>query len=148
MTTSRASIRRTPSTIAFAAWAPPRVAGQQPTQPPAQPPAGQQDPQKPEQQKPPTFKTAINFVRVDVIVSDDKGNPVLDLKQDEFTVSEDGSDDLLVYHARNYKEIVGDPLYDPNRHTRVQPFGWNSDGTPWFGVPVPDSRDTDSEENE
>ena len=76
--------------IAFAAWVPPRVTGQQPTQPPGQPPAGQQDPQKPEQQKPPTFKTAINFVRVDVIVSDDKGTPILDLKQDEFTVSEDG----------------------------------------------------------
>lgn len=58
-----------------------------------------------------------------------------------FTVSEDGSQDLLVYHARNYKEIEGDPLYDPNRHTRVQPFSWNADGTPNFGVPVPDSRD-------
>lgn len=54
-----------------------------------------------------------------------------------FTVSEDGRD-LLVYHARGYKEIEGDPLYDPNRHTRVQPFGWNADGTPNFGVPVKD----------
>lgn len=62
-----------------------------------------------------------------------------------FTVSEDGSEDLLVYHARNYKEIVGDPLYDPNRHTRVQPFGWKLDGTPDFGVPVPDARETDGE---
>jgi len=55
-----------------------------------------------------------------------------------FTVSEDGSRDLLVYHARNYKEIVGDPLEDHNRHTRVQAFGWNDDGTPDFGEPVPD----------
>lgn len=55
-----------------------------------------------------------------------------------FTVSEDGSRDMLVYHARNYKEIVGDPLDDPNRHTRVQAFGWNDDGTPEFGDPVPD----------
>jgi len=55
-----------------------------------------------------------------------------------FTVSEDGVEDLLVYHARNYKEIVGDPLYDPNRHTRIQPFHWNEDGTPNFGMPVPD----------
>lgn len=54
-----------------------------------------------------------------------------------FTVSPEG-EDLLVYHARNYEEIQGDPLYDPNRHTRVQPFEWNSDGTPNFGVPVPD----------
>jgi GH43 family beta-xylosidase len=57
-----------------------------------------------------------------------------------FTVSEDGSQDILVYHARNYKEIEGDPLYDPNRHTRVQPISWNEDGTPHFGVPVPDAK--------
>jgi GH43 family beta-xylosidase len=57
-----------------------------------------------------------------------------------FTVSEDGTQDILVYHARNYKEIVGDPLYDPNRHTRVQTITWNEDGTPHFGVPVPDAK--------
>ncbi|MBB6670525.1 glycoside hydrolase family 43 protein [Cohnella nanjingensis] len=57
-----------------------------------------------------------------------------------FTVSEDGAQDLLVYHARSYKEIAGDPLYDPNRHARVQPFGWKPDGTPFFGAPVPDGR--------
>jgi GH43 family beta-xylosidase len=27
---------------------------------------------------------------------------------------------VLVYHARNYTEIEGDPLYDPNRHTRLK----------------------------
>jgi GH43 family beta-xylosidase len=54
-----------------------------------------------------------------------------------FTVSEDGTKDILVYHARNYKSIAGDPLYDPNRHTRVQYFEWNEDGTPNFGTPVP-----------
>jgi len=55
-----------------------------------------------------------------------------------FTVTPDGKTDLLVYHARNYKEIEGDPLHNPDRHTRVQPFGWNADGTPNFGEPVPD----------
>jgi GH43 family beta-xylosidase len=55
-----------------------------------------------------------------------------------FTVSADGSEDILVYHARNYKKIVGDPLHDPNRHTRVQVLHWNDDGTPNFGEPVPD----------
>lgn len=54
-----------------------------------------------------------------------------------FTVSAEG-DDLLVYHARNYTEIEGDPLYDPNRHARVQKLYWNEDGTPYFGIPVPD----------
>lgn len=56
-----------------------------------------------------------------------------------FTVNEYG-EDVLVYHARNYKEIAGDPLYDPNRHTRVQVFGWKADGLPDFGVPVKDSQ--------
>jgi GH43 family beta-xylosidase len=58
-----------------------------------------------------------------------------------FTVSEDGKWDVLVYHARPYKEIVGDPLYDPNRHTRAQVFTWNKDGTPDFGVPLADAVD-------
>lgn len=57
-----------------------------------------------------------------------------------FTVSEDGKDDILVYHARNYKEIEGDPLYDPNRHTRAQKISWSEDGIPVFGIPVPDLR--------
>ncbi|MNJ55326.1 Extracellular exo-alpha-(1-_5)-L-arabinofuranosidase precursor [compost metagenome] len=58
-----------------------------------------------------------------------------------FTVTEDGRD-VIVYHARNYKEITGDPLYDPNRHTRAQIFHWNEDGTPSFGEPVPDAQRT------
>ena len=57
-----------------------------------------------------------------------------------FTVSEDGKTDLLVYHARNYTEIKGDPLYDPNRHTRVQPIHWRKDGMPDFGVPMEENR--------
>lgn len=55
-----------------------------------------------------------------------------------FTVSEDGNWDLLVYHARNYREIDGDPLDDPNRHTNVQIIKWREDGTPDFGVPEAD----------
>ena len=54
-----------------------------------------------------------------------------------FTVDEAGND-VLVYHARSYRAIVGDPLYDPNRHARVQRLHWNADGTPNFGVPVGD----------
>ena len=52
-----------------------------------------------------------------------------------FTVDERGRD-MLVYHARDYRAIKGDPLFDPNRHTRVQPFGFRADGTPDFGKPV------------
>ncbi len=59
-----------------------------------------------------------------------------------FTVSEDGTEDVLVYHARQYRDISGDPLNDPNRHTRIQTLGWNDDGTPDFGAPVPDGAAT------
>ena len=55
-----------------------------------------------------------------------------------FTVSEDGQSDILVYHDRSYQNISGDPLNDPNRRTRLQKLYWNADGTPNFGIPVPD----------
>ncbi len=51
-----------------------------------------------------------------------------------FTVDERGRD-ILVYHARDYEAIKGDPLFDPNRHTRVQRFTYKPDGTPDFGEP-------------
>jgi len=53
-----------------------------------------------------------------------------------FTTDECGRD-LLVYHARNYERTDGDPLYDPNRHTRVQHFSYDERGRPVFGAPVP-----------
>lgn len=52
-----------------------------------------------------------------------------------FTVDGRGRD-VLVYHARDYDKITGDPLYDPNRHTRVQTFDYRADGTPDFGMPA------------
>jgi len=55
-----------------------------------------------------------------------------------FVKSEDGLSDILVYHDRDYANITGDPLNDPNRRTRIQKVYWNSDGTPNFGVPVAD----------
>lgn len=54
-----------------------------------------------------------------------------------FTTTPDGKTDLLVYHGRDYREIKGEPLYDPNRHTRVQVLHWREDGTPDFGYPLP-----------
>ncbi|RCW58744.1 family 43 glycosylhydrolase [Halanaerobium sp. ST460_2HS_T2] len=52
-----------------------------------------------------------------------------------FTKSEDGVTDLLVYHARPYKEIKGNPLYDPNRHGRIQEIFWQENGKPYFAYP-------------
>jgi VWFA-related protein len=55
--------------------------------PPAEP---QPQDQQQQQQPPPRIRTGINFVRVDVIVTDRQGKPVLDLKQEEFRLKEDG----------------------------------------------------------
>ncbi|MFP5392968.1 MAG: family 43 glycosylhydrolase [Gammaproteobacteria bacterium] len=55
-----------------------------------------------------------------------------------FTTTPDGKTDILVYHARNYRDIEGDSLHDPNRHTRAQAIRWKADGTPDFGEPVKD----------
>ena len=55
-----------------------------------------------------------------------------------FTVSEDGTEDLLVYHARPKKNDLSNPLDNPDRHARVQAFTWNEDGMPVFGIPVAD----------
>lgn len=52
-----------------------------------------------------------------------------------FTVDERGRD-VLVFHARDYEAIKGDPLFDPNRHTRVQRIRYTSDGMPAFDPPV------------
>ncbi len=48
-----------------------------------------------------------------------------------FTRDEDGND-ILVYHARTESEIVGNPLYNPNRHAMLMKFGWDESGRPVF----------------
>ncbi|WP_025273384.1 glycoside hydrolase family 43 protein [Haloglycomyces albus] len=66
-----------------------------------------------------------------------EGNSVFGPGHNAFTQDEYDRD-VLVYHARSYEHIDGDPLNDPNRHTRVQLLEWNDDGTPHFPVPSPD----------
>lgn len=55
-----------------------------------------------------------------------------------FTTTPDGKTVIMVYHSRSYKEIRGSSLANPDRHTRAQIVNWKRDGTPDFGVPVPD----------
>jgi len=57
-----------------------------------------------------------------------------------FTTTPDGQTDIMVYHARNYEKIEGEPLHNPDRATRAQVLNWKTDGTPDFGVPVADDR--------
>ncbi|WP_241571980.1 family 43 glycosylhydrolase [Rosenbergiella nectarea] len=56
-----------------------------------------------------------------------------------FTRNEQG-EDVLVYHARSDSTIEGDPLYDPNRHTRIKKFTWNAENMPVFGEPAADNQ--------
>ncbi len=48
-----------------------------------------------------------------------------------FTKDENGND-IMVYHARTKKEISGDPLDDPNRHTMLMKLNWSKEGMPIF----------------
>lgn len=52
-----------------------------------------------------------------------------------FTVDKDGSD-VLVFHARSYRDIKGDPLNNPDRSTYLRKVEWNADGTPRFDGPL------------
>lgn len=49
-----------------------------------------------------------------------------------FVKAQDGITDLCVYHARQYDEIIGDPLYDPNRHAMVMKVEYDEKGFPVF----------------
>jgi VWFA-related protein len=61
------------------------LSAQTPAQPPAQPPASTTA----TQQKP-TFRVQVDLVTNDIVVRDEKGNFIPDLKKDEFEVYEDG----------------------------------------------------------
>lgn len=50
-----------------------------------------------------------------------------------FVKAEDGTD-LCVFHARTYSEIVGDPLYDPNRHAMLMKVEYDEKGFPVFSI--------------
>lgn len=56
-----------------------------------------------------------------------------------FTTTADGQA-VLVYHARTYTHIEGDPLLDPNRHACAQVLPFDADGHPVWGTPLPATR--------
>lgn len=49
-----------------------------------------------------------------------------------FTTAEDGETTIMIYHARDYKEIKGHELSDPNRATRARIVEWTPSGFPDF----------------
>lgn len=48
-----------------------------------------------------------------------------------FTKDEEGND-IIVYHARKESVIVGDPLYNPNRHAMLMKIKWDENDRPVF----------------
>jgi VWFA-related protein len=83
-----------------------------PAQPPAPPPAA------PAADQTPIFRADINFVRVDVIVNDRQGNPVHDLKQEDFEVTEDGKpQSIQTFKLINVSDDTGVGS-DPPREVR------------------------------
>ena len=62
-------------------------------------------------------------------------NPELDRYgpgHNSFTTTEDGETVVMIYHARDYKEITGHELDDPNRATRARVVKWTESGFPDF----------------
>jgi VWFA-related protein len=91
-------------------------ARQQPSQPPSQPAPDQQKPPAgtvvvPDQ---PTFRARIDLVTTDVIVRDDRGQFVADLKREDFEVFEDDVKQevtslVLVHGGRTFNQVTPPP---------------------------------------
>ena len=86
----RAGIRRVVAFLAIAAVLAPAGSAQNPQQPAAPPPP----PQVSANQKG-AIKAAVNLVEVDVAVTDRNGNLLKNLRQDQFSIAEDGKDQKI-----------------------------------------------------
>ena len=83
---------------------------------PAQPQSGA--PTRDAQQ--PIFRTGINFVRVDVIVTDKNGNPINDLKPEDFeVVEEDRPQKIETFKLISFDERQGPSPGGPPREIRT-----------------------------
>ncbi len=63
--------------------------------------------------------------RYPVLKSDDSKG-IYGPGHNSFTTDEEGND-ILVFHARNETEIIGDPLYNPNRHAMLMKVKWENE---------------------
>lgn len=66
------------------------------------------------------------------VLSSDESRGIYGPGHNSFTVDDEGND-VMVFHARTEKEIVGNPLYNPNRHTMLMRLKWDGKGRPVFG---------------
>lgn len=79
-------------------------------------------------------KDSWNKLETPVFISSEE-NLLFGPGHNSFTVSEDGSEDVLIYHARPKKVTEEEPLDVPDRHANAQFFTWNEEGMPVFGIP-------------
>ncbi len=66
------------------------------------------------------------------VLATDREKGIYGPGHNSFTKSEDGTKDIMLFHARQYENIAGDPLFDPNRHTLMMEVQWSDDGMPVF----------------
>ena len=66
------------------------------------------------------------------VLQSDEEKAIYGPGHNSFVKAEDGVTDIMVYHARPYKYIVGDPLYDVNRHARLMEIHYDEKGFPIF----------------
>ncbi|HEY2149799.1 MAG TPA: VWA domain-containing protein [Vicinamibacterales bacterium] len=91
--------------------------GQGATKPATQPTPAPADPP---QQPPPVFRTGINFVRVDAIITDKAGNSVNDLQQADFDVLEDGKPQKIdTFKLIKLDGGVQDAIKEPPKEIRT-----------------------------
>ena len=89
---------------------------QQQPQPPDQTPSdGAAPAPAQDESQPPIFRSGINFIRVDVIVTDDDGNPVTDLEVGDFEVFEDGEPQTIESFQLIEISAVPSPGAEPPR---------------------------------
>jgi VWFA-related protein len=91
-------------------------------QPPAQP-------QSPPQQQQPTFRVRVDYVEVDVVVTDRQGNLVRDLKKEDFQVLEDGKNQAIntftfvdIPVERADRPLFQESPIEPDVRTNEKPF--------------------------
>jgi VWFA-related protein len=72
--------------------------------------AGQPPPPQPPQSQQPTFKVQVDYVEVDIVVTDKQGNLVRDLKKEDFQVLEDGKSQTISAFT-----LVDIPIERPDR---------------------------------
>ena len=91
--------------------------------------ADQNPPPAPAQPQQPTFKVAVDYVEVDVVVTDRQGNLVRDLKKDDFQVLEDGKRQAITTFTlvdipieRGDRPLFAAEPIEPDVKTNEKPF--------------------------